>query len=121
MKLITRRLPLRDAVEYRPSLDNMEVRSEPFLRSFTKLKDFSTSVFTSQFWIPAQHVDYYRDRFPEHDPSFSYGIKPFSRQAIDFPFNQPGWLHSFLFCIHTSLQSNCPPFSDSYTKSSLTL
>jgi len=79
-----RRLPLRDAVEYRPTLDNMEVRLEPYRAALSQLKDFSYSVFSSRFFIPSLHVDYFRSRFPTHLPNYEYAA------AYDYPYNQPG-------------------------------
>ena len=83
---------MRDAVEYRPTLDNMEVRSEPYRLALTRLRDFS--YFSSQFYIPSQNVDYFRQNFPAYNPAFQYEISPlnYARTSYDFPYNQPGML-----------------------------
>lgn len=51
-----RRLPLRDAVEYRPNPDHVPVP--------VKLRLLNEAAFMSQFSLPSLHVDYFRQTYP---------------------------------------------------------
>lgn len=56
----SRRLPLRDSVEYRPNLDHAPAP--------VRLRIFTGPIFLSQFDPPALHVDYFRQTYPFYAP-----------------------------------------------------
>ena len=92
------RLPLRDAVAYRPSLEEALTLASPYNRGlryrvppakkpFTRLSIFSASLFASQFWMPSLEFDYYRRVFYPQVPNLARRPVPTYSDVLRSPFD----------------------------------